>query len=268
MILRSDRVSPLAEKSLFIDTHAHLYYKDLQNQLDHVVRRAESAGVDKIICVGTDLASSRTSIVLCEQYPNLFATVGIHPHDSKHAPPFYLDEIRDLTSHPGVVAIGEMGLDFYRKLSPEDIQIEVFRDQLELAKELNFPAVIHNRNADESVIRIIKTVGHTRGVLHCFSSGREMADRVLESGLKISFTGSVTYGDPEIESIVKSVSLKSIMLETDSPYLSPVPKRGERNEPSNLPLIASKIAEIKNINVDRVAAITTETSNHFFNLPL
>jgi len=255
------------EKSLFIDTHAHLYYRDLYEQLDDIIKRAESVGVKQIICVGTDLATSKISIDISEKYPNLFATVGIHPHETKDTSPLYLDEIEDLASHTKVVAIGEIGLDFYRKLSPQNTQIHVFVDQLKLAQRLNLPVVIHNRNADESIIQILKTVGQKNGVLHCFSSGREMAKNVLELGFKISFTGTVTYNDPEIESLLKELPLESLLLETDSPFLSPIPKRGKLNEPANLPLIASKIARIKGTSIQEVAEITTKTSNHFFNLP-
>jgi TatD DNase family protein len=252
---------------LFIDSHAHLYYKKLLDQLDDVIGRASDAGVNRIICVGTNLESSKTSISISERYPSVFATVGIHPHDAKDAPVNYMEEIARLANHPRVIAVGEMGLDFYRNLSPQETQREVFQNQLELAQSLGLPAVIHNRNADNTIYEVIKSVGYEKGVMHCFSSDVTMAQQVLNFGFKISFTGTVTYGKHHNEIVLKEVPLESIMLETDCPFLSPVPKRGKLNEPANIPLIAGKIAEIKKESVETVAKITTNTAINFFNLP-
>ena len=143
---------------MYIDTHAHLYYDNLKNQLAKVVERAEAAGVTQIICVGTDLPSSETSISIAEKYDAVFATVGVHPHDAKDAPDDYLHQLRDLTSHSKVVAVGEMGLDYFRDFSPRNMQKEVFQSQLALARELDLPAVIHNRDADEDILKILEEV--------------------------------------------------------------------------------------------------------------
>ncbi|MCH8011204.1 MAG: TatD family hydrolase [Candidatus Marinimicrobia bacterium] len=255
-------------EKMFIDTHAHLYYNDLYIQLDDVVRRADEAGVNTIVCIGTDLSSSRNSISIAESYPNIYATVGIHPHDSKDAPSDYLSQIRELASHPKVVAIGEMGLDFYRNFSPIDVQIDIFTEQLELAKELELPAIVHNRDADDKVIEVIRKVGIHYGVGHCFSSDIEMAEKLLELGFHISFTGNITFGNNNTEFVLKKVPLESIMLETDCPFLTPVPNRGKMNEPANIPYIASRVAEIKNVTKVKVAEVTTTTAINFFNLPV
>lgn len=252
---------------MFIDTHAHLHFHNLYSQLDDVIQRAAENGIDKIICVGIDIESTKRCIAIAEQYSIVFAAAGIHPHNSKDAPEDFLDEIEKLVNHPKVVAIGEMGLDFYRDLSPRPIQIDVFTRQLQLAKKLDLPVIVHNRNADREILNVVESVGHEKGVVHCFSSDVEMAKKVLELGFKISFTGSITFGNKAVMSVIKIVPLEDIMLETDCPFLAPVPKRGKLNEPANLPHIAARIAEIKSESVEKVAAITTANATNFFNLP-
>ncbi|MBL7046981.1 MAG: TatD family hydrolase [Candidatus Marinimicrobia bacterium] len=252
---------------MFIDTHAHLHFHNLYSQLDDVIQRAAENGIDKIICVGIDIESTKRCIAIVEKYPIVFAAAGIHPHNSKDAPEDFLDEIGKLVNHPKVVAIGETGLDFYRDLSPRPIQIDVFTQQLQLAKKLDLPVIVHNRNADREILNVVESVGHEKGVVHCFSSDVEMAKKVLELGFKISFTGSITFGNKAVMSVIKIVPLEDIMLETDCPFLAPVPKRGKLNEPANLPHIAARIAEIKSESVEKVAAITTANATNFFNLP-
>ncbi len=253
---------------MYIDTHAHLYYDNLKNQLAKVVERAEAAGVTQIICVGTDLPSSETSISIAEKYDAVFATVGVHPHDAKDAPDDYLHQLRDLTSHSKVVAVGEMGLDYFRDFSPRNVQKEVFQSQLALARELDLPAVIHNRDADEDILKILEEVRYEKSVLHCFSSNTEMAGRAISLGCLLSFTGNVTFGKNHTESVLLTTPLNRIMLETDCPFMTPVPNRGKLNEPANILHIAQWIAKIKRINVLEVAESTTSTAQFFFNLPV
>ena len=253
---------------MYIDTHAHLYYDNLKNQLAKVVERAEAAGVTQIICVGTDLPSSETSISIAEKYDAVFATVGVHPHDAKDAPDDYLHQLRDLTSHSKVVAVGEMGLDYFRDFSPRNVQKEVFQSQLALARELDLPAVIHNRDADEDILKILEEVRYEKSVLHCFSSNTEMAGRAISLGCLLSFTGNVTFGKNHTESVLLATPLNRIMLETDCPFMTPVPNRGKLNEPANILHIAQWIAKIKRINVSEVAESTTSTAQFFFNLPV
>ena len=253
---------------MYIDPHAHLYYENLINQLAKVVERAEAAGVTQIICVGTDLPSSETSISIAEKYDAVFATVGVHPHDAKDAPDDYLPQLRDLTSHSKVVAVGEMGLDYFRDFSPRNVQKEVFQSQLALARELDLPAVIHNRDADEDILKILEEVRYEKSVLHCFSSNTEMAGRAISLGCLLSFTGNVTFGKNHTESVLLTTPLNRIMLETDCPFMTPVPNRGKLNEPANILHIAQWIAKIKRINVSEVAESTTSTAQFFFNLPV
>ena len=253
---------------MYIDTHAHLYYDDLKNQLGDVVKRAEAAGVTQIICVGTDLPSSKTSISIAEKYNAVFATVGVHPHDAKDTPDDYLRQLRDLASHSKVVAMGEMGLDYFRDFSPRNIQKEVFQSQLALARELDLPAVIHNRDADEDILKILEEVRYERSVLHCFSSDTEMAGRAVSLGCFLSFTGNVTFGKNHTESVLLTTPLNRIMLETDCPFMTPVPNRGKLNEPANILHIAQWIAKVKRIDVSEVAESTTSTAQIFFDLPV
>ena len=253
---------------MYIDTHAHLYYDDLKNQLGDVVKRAEAAGVTQIICVGTDLPSSKTSISIAEKYNAVFATVGVHPHDAKDTPDDYLRQLRDMASHSKVVAMGEMGLDYFRDFSPRNVQKEVFQSQLALARELDLPAVIHNRDADEDILKILEEVRYERSVLHCFSSDTEMAGRAVSLGCFLSFTGNVTFGKNHTESVLLTTPLNRIMLETDCPFMTPVPNRGKLNEPANILHIAQWIAKVKRIDVSEVAESTTSTAQIFFDLPV
>ena len=253
---------------MYIDTHAHLYYDDLKNQLGDVVKRAEAAGVTQIICVGTDLPSSETSISIAEKYNTVFATVGVHPHDAKDTPDDYLRQLRDLASHSKVVAMGEMGLDYFRDFSPRNVQKEVFLSQLALAQELDLPVVIHNRDADEDILKILEEVRFKRSVLHCFSSDTEMARRAVSLGCLLSFTGNVTFGKNHTEAVLSAIPMDRIMLETDCPFMTPVPNRGKLNEPANILHIAQRIAKVKRIDVSEVAESTTSTAHFFFDLPV
>ena len=253
---------------MYIDTHAHLYYDDLKNQLGDVVKRAEAAGVTQIICVGTDLPSSKTSISIAEMYIGVFATVGVHPHDAKDTPDDYLRQLRDMASHSKVVAMGEMGLDYFRDFSPRNVQKGVFQSQLALARELDLPAVIHNRDADEDILKILEEVRHERSVLHCFSSDTEMAGRAVSLGCFLSFTGNVTFGKNHTEAVLSAIPMGRIMLETDCPFMTPVPNRGKLNEPANILHIAQWIAKVKRIDVSEVAESTMSTAQIFFDLPV
>ena len=253
---------------MYIDTHAHLYYDDLKNQLGDVVKRAEAAGVTQIICVGTDLPSSKMSISIAEKYNAVFATVGVHPHDVEDTPNDYLNQLKDLASHSKVVAMGEMGLDYFRDFSPRNVQKEVFLSQLALAQELDLPVVIHNRDADEDILKILEEVRFKRSVLHCFSSDTEMARRAVSLGCLLSFTGNVTFGKNHTEAVLSAIPMDRIMLETDCPFMTPVPNRGKLNEPANILHIAQRIAKVKRIDVSEVAESTTSRAQNFFDLPV
>jgi TatD DNase family protein len=247
-----------------IDTHAHLFYKDFKDQLDDILQRAEAAGVESIICVGLDLPTSEQAIILAEKYPQLWATVGVHPHDAVDAPADAMEQLEALASHEKVVAIGETGLDYYRDLSPRRVQQQLFRQHLELARSLDLPVIVHNRRADDDIWNLIQSAEHRKGVLHCYSSGPELARQVIQFGFHISFTGTVTFGKNRNTEVLQAVGLDRVMVETDCPYLAPVPYRGKTNEPAYARLVAEKIAEIQDTTLEEVAKITTANARALF----
>ena len=249
----------------FIDTHCHIYYDKYQNDISDVINRAKDKSIKHIICVGVDLKSSEKSIILSDQYESVFATVGYHPHESKLAVDNYLDKMLELLKHPKAVAIGEIGLDYYYKHSDKKTQIKVFREQLELAKDLDMPVVIHNRESDKDLYDNLKNSKINNGVIHCYSSDVKYANKIFDLGLLVSFTGILTFSK-SLQEVVKEIPLEKMMIETDSPYLTPIPFRGKRNEPHMVSLVAEKIAEIKNISIDEVANVTTETAKNFFGI--
>ncbi len=247
-----------------IDTHAHLFSDEYKGRLDDVLQRAGEAGVAAVICVGLDLPTSEASIALAEAYPNVWAAVGVHPHDSQEAPPDILQQLEALAAHEKVVAIGETGLDYVRDLSPPEVQRSLFQGQLELARSLDLPAIVHNRQADGDLLAIMQAVGHAQGVLHCFSSTPDFARQALDFGFHISFTGTVTYGKNRNEAVLQAVGLERVMVETDCPYLAPVPQRGKTNEPAFVRHIAEKIAGICGTTLEEVARITTANAQKLF----
>ena len=248
-----------------IDTHCHIYYDKYSNDLDDVISRANKKNINHIVCVGVDLESSKKSLALSEKYDSVFATTGYHPHEAKLAPKDYLDKMKDLLEKPKVIAVGEIGLDYYYEHSDKKVQIKVFREQLELAKELNMPTIIHNRESDDDLYQNIKESNINKGVIHCYSSDVKYANKLFELGLIVSFTGIVTFSKT-LQEVVKEIPIDKIMLETDSPYLTPIPFRGKRNEPYMVNYVAEKIADIKGISVKEVAEITTKTAKGFFGI--
>ncbi len=247
-----------------IDTHAHLFYKDYQDRLDEVLQRAGEAGVGTVICAGLDLPTSEQAITIAETYPNVWAAVGVHPHEAADAPPDALQRLEALAAHGNVVAIGETGLDYVRDISPRDVQRSLFQGQLELARSLDLPAIVHNRRADEELLAVMQQTGHTKGVLHCFSSTAGFARQAIDFGFHISFTGTVTYGKNRNEAVLQAVGLEWVMVETDCPYLAPVPHRGKTNEPAFVRHIAEKIAGICGTTLEEVARITTANARGLF----
>jgi TatD DNase family protein len=252
---------------MFIDSHAHLFFKEYQNDIADVLKRAEDAGVRYIINPGTDLATSRESVELAEKYEMIYACVGFHPHDASKADTAALDEIEKLSHHPKVVAIGEIGLDYHYNFSPPEKQREVFARQIGIARSRNLPIVIHSREAEPDTLRIVEEQvsmnndwrgeNIPRGVFHCFPGDAAMARQVIGWNFYISIPGPVTFANKPAKpnsmvDVVTNISIDHILLETDSPYLTPVPLRGKRNEPSNIPLIANKIAELQQLPVEEI----------------
>tara|TARA_B100000609_G_scaffold142426_1_gene114408 strand:+ start:822 stop:1580 length:759 start_codon:yes stop_codon:yes gene_type:complete len=247
-----------------IDTHCHLYDKKLINDLDDIVINAKNANIIKMICIGDSIETSKKSIEISETYNQIYASFGIHPHEAREAPNLYLDIIKKNAVHKKVVAIGEIGLDYHYNFSDPKIQKKVFREQLELAKELDLPAVVHCRNADEDLYNIISESKHSKGVVHCFASDISFANKIIDLGFKISFTGMITFVK-HLEIVIKAIDLKHLLIETDSPYLTPIPYRGKTNQPAYVKQIAKAIASIKNISIEEVDRITTENAFLLFN---
>jgi len=260
----------LQQKPVLIDSHAHIYYRDFAGDFEDMLKRAEEAGVSAIVVVGTDIESSREAVVLAEKYPLLYAAVGIHPHDAGRVTDSCYDIIRTLAvSSKKVVAIGEIGLDFFRDRSPRDQQELVFRRFLRIAADLNKPVIIHDRDAHLRVMAILREEKVKRGVLHCFSGDAAMAAEAFSLGLYISIPGTITYhNNQNLRDVVQAVSIDRMMVETDCPYLTPVPHRGGRNEPAFVRLAAEKVAEVKGLTLEDVARITTKNAGDLFGISI
>lgn len=251
-----------------IDTHAHLQLEHFDADRDEMLRRAHASGVAAIICISTDAASSRAALELAEQHAQVYAAVGIHPNDCNSTSADDLKQIAELAQHPKVVALGETGMDDYWKAVPLPKQAEVFVRQLDLAAQLDKPVIIHNREAGAAIMEVLRAHGVTklRGVFHCFSEDMNYAEQVLNLGCHVSFTGNLTYKKSTLPEVAKRIPLERIMLETDSPYMTPVPHRGKRNEPAYTVHIAEKLAEIKSVLFDEICQRTTQNAVRLFGL--
>jgi TatD DNase family protein len=247
------------------DTHCHLHLRQFDPDRDKVVARAEANGVTKIIEVGLDLESNRKAITLATRYPQVYAAVGIHPHEAGKATRETWVELRSLASHTRVVAIGETGLDYYRRRSPRQKQKEALKKQLSLAKELRKPVILHDRDAHDDLLSMVEEHGEGLvAVFHCFSGDLAMAEKCLETGFYISIAGPVTYrGAYRLWELARTLPLDRLLLETDSPFLSPC---GGRNEPANVRVMAQKIAEVRGVSWEEVARTTTENAALVFGL--
>ena len=252
---------------MLTDTHCHLYYQDLGNDISAVLNRAAELGVNRFICVGTNIQDSRECLDLANTHEKIYATAGVHPHDAKDMPKDYLDQICDLLKSDKMIAAGEMGLDYYRNISEPEIQNRVFREQLELAQSLGKPVIFHNRDADADMLKVLSDFPNVTGVAHCFSSNLETAKDFLDMGYYISFAGNLTFKNSHLPEVAKGLPLDRILVETDSPYLSPVPYRGKPNEPGRTRFVAEKLAEIHNVSLDVIAKKTSENATALFNLP-
>ncbi len=252
---------------MLIDSHAHLEMKEFDSDREEVIKRAGEAGVDFIVTVGTNLALSRKAVSLAQKYQNIYATIGIHPHDAAKTDNKTFESLKELAQRQKIVAYGEIGLDFFRNISSQDKQIAVFGLQLELAKELNLPVIIHDREAHELTLKMVKASGVRRGVFHCFSGDYVMAKQCIDLGFYISIPGVVTYGKAKtIQDVALRVPLSSLLLETDAPYLTPVPHRGKRNEPSFIIHTAKKVAEIKKVSLEDMAQMTSGNAMNLFGI--
>jgi len=282
---------------MLIDTHAHLDYPDFAGDFEAVLARAAEAGVTRIITIGTGIESSRRAVALAEKHPQVFAVVGVHPTNVQDEPADFQQALRELARHPKVAAIGETGLDYHRLPSEENLQsspamtalqaevvedisasvvdgayrsaqADAFRVQLDLAAELGLNVVIHQRDAWNDTVEILKPyTGKVRGVFHCFGNRPEQAAEILALGHLVSFTGIVTFKNAAlVRETVAAISADSFMVETDCPYLAPVPFRGRRCEPFHTRLVAEQIAEVRGQSLEDIATLTTRTAEGFFRL--
>jgi TatD DNase family protein len=235
----------------FIDTHMHLHLAQFDKDRAEVLARAATAGVARMIEIGYDLVSSQAAVALAEQHPQIFAVVGIQPHYATQADASWLAEVRRLAAHPKAVAIGEIGLDYFHDRAPHDVQERLFREQLALARELGKPVVIHSRDAQSDTVRILRAAAHGQpGIMHSFSGDWTYAEACLEIGFLLSFSGPVTFAKAtELHEAARRAPLDRILTETDSPYLSPHPLRGKRNEPANVRLVAERLAALREIEL-------------------
>jgi TatD DNase family protein len=251
-----------------IDSHCHLDFKQYDGLRDEVVREANEAGVHTLVNIGVDLATSRLSIELAERFSCVYATVGVHPHDARTLDNTTLAELRRLAAHKKVVAMGEIGLDFYRDLSPRDIQMKVFREQLELAVELKLPIVIHTRNSFEETLKIVDdfAVDLRGGVFHCFPGDVDDAIRVFEIGFLVGLGGITTFPNSRMARVAAEAPLEKIILETDAPFIAPVPHRGKTNRPAYVRFVRDKIAELRRIDPDEVERATDLTCRKLYGL--
>ncbi|HHS98582.1 MAG TPA: TatD family deoxyribonuclease [Chloroflexi bacterium] len=248
-----------------VDSHAHLDFPQFDADREVVIERAREAGLVAILNVGTDLASSRAAGALADRYDFIYAAVGVHPHDAKTVTPAVLEDLRELARHPKVVAIGEIGLDYYRDLSPRPVQRRVFAQQLALAAELGLPVVVHSREAHDDVLAALQDWQGGGGVLHSYSGGPERLEEVMALGFSIGLSGPVTFRKAHrLRAVAAAAPLDRLLVETDCPYLTPVPYRGRRNEPAYVRYVAEAVARARGVSVEDVARATTENARRLF----
>ena len=252
---------------MWIDSHAHLDMETFDQDREEVIARAFQRGVTKIITIGIDLESSRRALSLAQAHDRIWATIGIHPHDAKERTEQDLSRLAELALEPRVVAVGETGLDFFRNLSPKEDQKDCFRKMIRLARETALPLVIHDRQAHEEVLTILREekAGEIGGIFHCFSGDWDMAKRCLDLNFFISITGAITFKKGTVlEEVVRRAPLASLLIETDAPYLTPDPYRGKRNEPAYLAYTADYLARIRNMSLPELSRTLWENTHKAF----
>lgn len=254
---------------MLIDSHAHLEMTEFKKDLEAVIQRANESGVEYIFTVGTEKKDWKRAVEIADSHPSIYAILGVHPHNAKEIDDQTYSTLKELCRNGKVKAYGEIGLDFFRNLSPRDIQLKRFREQIGLAKELDLPIVVHDREAHRETLEILKLekAEESGGIIHCFSGDYEMAKACLDMGFYISIPGSITFKNAEgFREIVERIPLESLLVETDAPFLTPEPFRGKRNEPSYVRYTAQKVAEIKKVSLEKVAEITTENALRVYRL--
>lgn len=255
---------------MLIDTHAHLNAKEFDEDREETIARARENGVSTIINIGFNAETIPTCIELAERYEFIYAVVGWHPQDAKDMTDSHLEWIESLSKHPKVVGLGEMGLDYYWDTSPKDVQAEVFRKQIRLARKLQMPIVIHNREASQDIIDILREekAAEVGGIMHCFSGSSEIAKMALEMNFYISFGGPLTFKNAKKpKEVAVQVPLDRLLIETDCPYLTPHPFRGKRNESGYVRYVAEEMAQLHGLTFEELAQITSDNARRLFQLP-
>lgn len=258
---------------MLIDTHTHLDDARYETDREAMIARARAAGVEAMISVGCDLSTSRSAVVLSDRYSFVFASIGVHPHEVKHIGDTWYDDFRQLAKNKKVVAYGEIGLDYHYNHSPQKIQRDRFREQIQLARELTLPIIIHTREAQEDTITILKEekASEVGGVFHCFSGDALLAKDALDLGFYLSFSGILTFQNATaLREIAKNAPLDRVLIETDCPYLSPVPHRGKRNEPAYVEQVAKQLAAIhtdkQTLTPEEIGLITANNAKRLFKI--
>ena len=250
---------------MYFESHAHYDDERFDEDRDILLASFPAEGIETVVNASSDIKSSKASIALSEKYPFFYAAVGVHPHEVENITEADIDELRELSKHPKVVAIGEIGLDYYYDLSPRDLQRHWFKIQLELADELKMPVIIHSRDAAQECFDIIKNSNVRNGVIHCYSGSAEMAEEYIKMGFYIGVGGSLTFKNNKkgVET-VERIPIEKILIETDSPYLAPVPYRGKRNDSRLLKYVVERISHIKNIPENDICNITKNNAQNLF----
>jgi TatD DNase family protein len=251
------------------DTHAHLHFPEFDADFDDMMQRARGAGVRQMVTIGTDVETSRAALAIAERDPDVWASVGLHPHDAESGDDALYAELERLAASPRVVAIGEMGLDFFRNLSPRPVQEDALRRQLALARRVRKPALIHCRDAHAETLAILAAVGvaDVGGIMHCFSGDVDVARHCLDLGLLVSLAGPVTYPNARaLPEVARFVPADRLVVETDCPFLPPQPYRGKRNEPSYLPITAARVADLRKESLDELGPRMADNARRVFGL--
>ena len=256
---------------MLIDSHAHIQGKEYAGEVEAVISRAREAGVETIVAVGGagDMSSNTEAVALAARFDNIYATVGMHPHDAKDVGADELQTLQELAASPKVVAIGETGLDYYYNHSPHEVQRRVFSQFIHMARDTGLPIVVHERDAAPEAAALLRNegAGGLRGVIHCFTGNYEAARAYLDLGFYLSFTGIITFKNAEpLREVVRQVPLERMFVETDSPFLTPVPHRGKRNEPAYVRFVAETVAKIKSLDLEEVARVTTNNVKDLFRI--
>lgn len=252
---------------MLFDTHAHYYSDYFKSDCHDVLTGLPEKGVGLVLCPGCDLESSLASIHLAENYPFLYAAAGVHPEDAASLPDDWLSQVEEMCRHPRVKAVGEIGLDYYYDEVPKSLQQEVFRAQMALAEKLNLPVIVHDREAHQDSLAIIKEFPNVKGVFHCYSGSVEDAKTLVKLGWMLSFTGNITFKNAKkAPEVIRYLPMDRIMIETDSPYMAPVPFRGKRCDSSYVYRVAEAIAEFKGLTMEEVERITTENGKRLFRI--